>query len=76
MLRGMSHFEFSIVEDQADVLSRYIKGFAITTVWMALIGVLGPIMAYMVKKYPIIAPDPDAIVAAEIQKQRARGVQL
>ncbi len=41
---------------------------------MALIGVLAPTMAYLVKKFPIAAPDPDAVVAAEIQKQRENGV--
>lgn len=55
-------------------MCRYVPGFAATTVWMALIGVLAPTMAYLVKKFPIAAPDPDAVVAAEIQKQRENGV--
>jgi len=45
----------------------------VTTVWMALIGVIAPVLAWLVKKYPIEAPDPDAVVAAEIQKQREKG---
>jgi len=52
---------------------RYRPGFAVTTVWMALIGVIAPVLAWLVKKYPIEAPDPDAVVAAEIQKQREKG---
>lgn len=43
---------------------------------MALIGTLAPTMAFLVKKYPIAAPDPDAVVAGEIQKQREKGVHV
>lgn len=54
-------------------VNRYIPGFSATTVWMALIGVFTPILAWLVQKYPIVAPDADAVVAAEIQKQREKG---
>ena len=55
---------------------RYIPGFAATTVWMALIAVLAQVMAYLFKKYPIEAPNPDQAVADEIAKQRAKGVEV
>ncbi|WWD20730.1 hypothetical protein CI109_105206 [Kwoniella shandongensis] len=52
---------------------RYIPGFAATTVWLALIAVLAQVMAYLVKKYPVEAPDAEKVVLQEIEKQRQQG---
>ena len=52
---------------------RYVPGFSATTVWMFALGCTALIMQWLVKRYPIEAPDPEAIVAQEIEKQRAKG---
>lgn len=55
---------------------RYIPGFVATTLFMALIAVLAQGMNYLVHKYPIEMPDPDAVVRREIEMQaRQRGIQ-
>ncbi|KAK8850548.1 hypothetical protein IAR55_004466 [Kwoniella newhampshirensis] len=53
---------------------RYIPGFAATTVWMALIAVLAQVMSFLIKKYPLEAPDAEKVVLEEIQRQRQRGL--
>lgn len=56
---------------------RYVPGFVATTLFMALIAVLAQGMGYLVKKYPIDAPDPDEVVKREIEMQRRqRGIQV
>ena len=40
---------------------------------MFALGCLALLMSYLVHKYPVEAPDPEAIVAQEIEKQRAKG---
>ncbi|OWZ36514.1 nicotinamide mononucleotide permease [Cryptococcus neoformans AD2-60a] len=52
---------------------RYIPGFSATTVFMALIVVLAQIMFWLVKKYPIEAPDAEKVVQEELAKQRGHG---
>lgn len=52
---------------------RYIPGFSATIIFLALISI-GAIGAnYLFTKYPLEAPDPEAAVRAEIEKQRAAG---
>lgn len=43
---------------------------------MALIVVLAQVLAYLIKKYPEETPDADEVAAREIEKQRARGLNL
>ncbi|WWC72620.1 uncharacterized protein I206_106582 [Kwoniella pini CBS 10737] len=52
---------------------RYIPGFSATTVFMALIAIGAPTMAWLVKKYPVEQIDADKVVMEEIEKQRAAG---
>ncbi|ORY26022.1 MFS transporter [Naematelia encephala] len=52
---------------------RYIPGFSATTVWVALVAILAQVMAYLVNKYPVEAPDADKVVMNEIENQRAKG---
>jgi hypothetical protein len=49
---------------------RYIPGFTATTVWVFTMCVLAQIMAYLFKKYPLVAPNPEEVVAQELEKQR------
>lgn len=51
---------------------RYIPGFSATTVFLFAIGVLAQVMQYLHNKYPNEEIDADAVVQAEIDKQRAR----
>jgi hypothetical protein len=55
---------------------RYVPGFSATTVFIFAIGVVAQVMQYMVKKHPTEAPDPEAVIAAEIEKQRVRSGAL
>ncbi|CAI7602804.1 unnamed protein product [Penicillium manginii] len=52
---------------------RYIPGFSATTVWMGAICIVSLVAGYLFKKYPIEAPEPEEVVAAEIRRQRERG---
>jgi hypothetical protein len=43
---------------------------------MVLLVILAQILGWLNRKYPIEAPDPDSVVAAEIERQRRRGTDL
>ncbi|WVO17304.1 hypothetical protein L204_104996 [Cryptococcus depauperatus] len=51
---------------------RYIPGFSVTTVWIALIGVLAQVMFFLIKKYPIKTPDLEEVVQREAEKQKGQ----
>ena len=53
---------------------RYVPGFSATTVWLFLIAVLALVMNFLIQKYPLEAPDAEAVVQQEIEKQRQRGL--
>jgi hypothetical protein len=59
------------LESSADTLYN-----SATTVWMGSLCVLGAVAGWLFKKYPVAAPDPDEVVAAEIQMQRERGLKV
>ena len=43
-----------------------------TTAWMGAIAIIAQVAGYLFRKYPIEAPDPDEVVAAEIRRQQER----
>lgn len=51
---------------------KYTAGFGATTAFVALAGILAQVMNYLNNKYPSEQIDSDAVVAAEIEKARAR----
>ncbi|KAK9375589.1 major facilitator superfamily domain-containing protein [Lipomyces chichibuensis] len=53
---------------------RYIPGFSATTIWMGCICIVAVIAGYLFKKNPLEIPDADEVVAAEIGRQRQRGL--
>jgi MFS family permease len=48
---------------------RYIPGFSATSVWMFGICILAQVMAYMFRKYPLVAPDVNEVMSQEIGKR-------
>ncbi|KAK9357753.1 major facilitator superfamily domain-containing protein [Lipomyces starkeyi] len=54
----------------------YIPGFSATTIWMGGICIIALIAGYLFKKDPLEAPDADEVVAAEIGRQRQRGLRV
>jgi hypothetical protein len=53
---------------------RYIPGFSATSVWMFGICILAQVMAYMFRKYPLVAPDVDQVMLQEIEKRNREAV--
>lgn len=43
---------------------------------MACIVVLAQVLAFLIKRHPEQIPDPDEVAAREIEKQRARGLNI
>jgi hypothetical protein len=38
--------------------------------------IVGALAGYLFKKYPVVTPDPDEVLAAEIQMQNQRGLKV
>ena len=55
---------------------RYIPGFSATTIFVFGVGVLAQVMAFLIKKYPSEVIDAEAVVRAEVEKNRLRNQQL
>ena len=51
---------------------KYIPGFVATTVFVFGVGVLAQVMSYLIKKYPSEELDAEAVVRAEVEKNRKR----
>lgn len=51
---------------------RYIPGFSATTLFVFGVGVLAQVMAFLLKKYPSETIDAEAVVRAEVEKNRLR----
>jgi hypothetical protein len=43
---------------------------------MGALCIIGAVAGWLFKTYPIVAPDPDEVVAAEIRLQRERGLKV
>ena len=43
---------------------------------MGSLCVIGAVAGWLFKKHPIVAPDPDDVIAAEIRLQRERGLKV